>query len=58
VNNWKTTAAAAASAVASFVLFAQNGHLIDFPRWLTAIAMFMQIGGLTAFGVAAADAKK
>jgi hypothetical protein len=53
--NWKTTVTGAISALASFVLFAQGSHYINFPQWALAIAGFAQVGGLAAFGVVAKD---
>jgi hypothetical protein len=55
MSNWKTTACGALSAGASFILFAQTAHYINFPPWLMAIAMFAQVGGLTVFGIVAKD---
>ena len=55
VRSWKTTAAASATALFSFVLCAQFGGFIDVPRWLMGIAMFAHLGGLLAFGVSAKD---
>jgi len=53
--NYKTTITSALSAVASFVLFAQQLQYVHFPNWAMAIAMFTQVGGLAAFGVMAKD---
>jgi hypothetical protein len=53
--NRKTTITSAISAAASFVLFAQVQHFINFPGWAMAIALFCQVGGLAAFGVMAKD---
>lgn len=55
MKDWKTTTAAAISALASFVVFAQNAHYIAFPPWSVGIAAFCQIGGLAAFGIVASD---
>lgn len=55
MKNWKTTTASAVSAAASFVLFAQMEHYITFPGWAMGLAMFAQVGGLAAFGIAAKD---
>jgi hypothetical protein len=54
-KSWKTTFTAFISAAASFVLFAQQSHYIDFPGWAISMAVFCQIGGLAAFGVVAKD---
>lgn len=53
--NYLTTITSVLSAVASFVLFAQQLQYIHFPNWAMAVAMFAQVGGLAAFGVAAKD---
>lgn len=55
MRSWKTTSAAAATALFSFILFAQVLHMIDFPQWLLAIVMFAHVGGLMSFGVVAKD---
>ena len=55
MRSWKTTASAAASAAASFVLFSHILHMLTWPQWALAIAMFAQVGGLAAFGVSAKD---
>jgi len=56
MKSWKTTVTAGLSAAASFVLFAQSSHYVDFPQWAIGIAAFCQIGGLAAFGISAKDA--
>jgi hypothetical protein len=55
MKSWKTTLTSAVSSGAAFVLFAQQLHYIDFPRWAMAIAMFTMAGGLATFGVSAKD---
>ena len=56
MKDCRTTAAGILSAAASFVLFASQLHMIAFPAWVLAIAMFAHAGGLAMFGVAARDA--
>ena len=51
----KTTIAAVISAGASFVLFAVPLHLITVPNWVTAVALFAQVGGLAGLGIVAKD---
>ncbi len=53
--NWKTNLTSGVSAIASFVLFAQELHYITFPPWAMAIAMFAMAGGLASFGIVAKD---
>lgn len=54
--SWKTTLSACVSAGASFVLFAsQPPFSIHFAPWLSAIAMFAMVGGLTGLGIVAKD---
>jgi hypothetical protein len=53
--SYKTTISAAVSAVAQFVLFAQQLQYIHFPNWALALALFASLGGLAAFGVTAKD---
>ena len=54
--NQKTTVSAAISAAAAFVMFAsQPPFSIHFPTWVTAMAMFLMVGGLASLGVNAKD---
>jgi hypothetical protein len=54
--NQKTTISAGISAAASFVMFASQPPLsIQFPQWMTAVAMFAMVGGLAALGINAKD---
>lgn len=55
MKDWKTTATASLSAIASFVLFAQSAHYFVFPQWAVGLSAFCQIGGLAAFGIVASD---
>jgi hypothetical protein len=54
-SSWKTTASAVLSAAMSFVLFSHILHMIVWPQWALAIAMFANIGGLAALGLSAKD---
>lgn len=53
--NYKTTITGVISAIASFVMFSQQLHMIEYPQWALAIAMFASVGGLAAFGILAKD---
>jgi len=53
MKNWMPTVAAAISAAASFVMFAQFGNFLEVPKWVMGLAMFAQAGGLAAFGIVA-----
>ena len=58
MNDIKTTICAAVSAVGSFVMFSQQLHMVAWPNWAMALALFANVGGLAAFGVSAKDYKK
>jgi len=54
--NQKTTVSAVISAAAAFVMFAsQPPFSIHFPTWVSAMAMFLMVGGLASLGVNAKD---
>lgn len=53
--NYKTTICSVLSAGASFVLFSGQLHMIVYPQWALAVAMFASIGGLAALGIVAKD---
>jgi hypothetical protein len=53
--NWKTSLMGLISAAAAFVLYAQSSHMVNFPTWATALAGFVQIGGLAGLGLTAKD---
>jgi hypothetical protein len=53
--SWKTTVTSIIAALSAFVMFAQQGHYIEFPMWVTAVALFTFTGGLAAFGITAKD---
>ena len=54
--NQRTTISAAISAAASFVMFSsQPPFSIHFPQWVSALAMFLMVGGLASLGVNAKD---
>lgn len=55
MRNWKTTLTSVVSAIGSFVIFAEQTKMIDFPDWAMAVALFMAAGGLVAFGIVAKD---
>jgi len=50
MKNWMTTVAGIVSAGGSFVLFGQQMNMM-FPHWLVVLALFMNVGGLAAFGI-------
>jgi hypothetical protein len=54
-TSWKTTVTAAVSAAASFVLFSYVLHMILWPQWVLAVALFAQAGGLLSLGISAKD---
>lgn len=54
LSSYKTSVSAILSAAASFVLFAPQVGM-TFPKWATALAMFVSIGGLAALGIEAKD---
>lgn len=53
--SYKTTICSVISAGASFVLFSSQLHMIVYPQWAVAVAMFASIGGLAALGIVAKD---
>lgn len=55
MSSWKTTLTGFLSAAASFVLFADLEHMIVFPAWVRALAMFVSVGGTATLGVVAKD---
>lgn len=55
LSSYKTTITAIISAAASFVLFSQELHYIQYPQWVMGVAMFSLVGGLSAFGIVAKD---
>lgn len=55
MRSWKTTTASAVTALTSFVLFSHELHMVVWPQWSLAMAMFANIGGLAAFGISAKD---
>ncbi len=55
LSSYKTTVMALISAGASFVLFSSQLHMITYPMWAVAVAMFAQVGGLAALGIVAKD---
>lgn len=56
MRDWKTTAAAAVSALFGFI--ALNPHYFEHYPILIDIAKYAHIGGLAAFGILASDNKK
>jgi hypothetical protein len=54
-SSWKTSASGLVSALMSFVLFSHVLHMIVWPQWALAIAMFALAGGLLSFGISAKD---
>ena len=55
MKNWKTTASGLAGAAGSFVLFSSQAHMLVWPQWIMALAMFMAVGGLGSFAIVAKD---
>ena len=55
LSSYKTTICSVISAGASFVLFSSQLHMITYPQWAVAVAMFASIGGLAALGIVAKD---
>ena len=55
LSSYKTTICSVISAGASFVLFSSQLHMIAYPQWAVAIAMFAQVGGMAALGIVAKD---
>jgi hypothetical protein len=51
MKNWKTTAAAAVSAIAGFVLFDPQW----FPLWVVSAAKYVMLGGLAGLGLLGKD---
>ena len=54
-TSWKTTLTSLVSAAGMYVSFAQGNGYVHFPPWVMSLAIFAQIGGLAAFGIAAKD---
>jgi hypothetical protein len=55
MRSWKTTLAGAVTALTSFVIFSQELHMLVWPQWAIAVAMFANVGGLATFGVVSKD---
>jgi hypothetical protein len=55
MKSWKTTVTSIISAIGAFVLFSQFGGYYNFPKIVLGFAVFMQAGGLAAFGIVAKD---
>lgn len=56
MKDWRTSLTSAIAAIAGFVAF--SPELFDHHRLLVAAAKYICVGGLAAFGITAADAKR